>query len=71
MGSFLSKACNVSARKFHRNYVITLKGNAMFEDKLILGSKNVMKNLAIFNASRGKSEDLAFDVLFLSKVYYV
>ena len=43
----------------------------MLEDKLILGSKNVMKNLAIFNASRGKSEDLSFDVLFLSKVYCV
>ena len=30
-----------------------------------------MKNLVNFNASSGKSEILHFDVLFLSKVYYV
>ena len=42
-----------------------------FEEKLTLGSKNDMRNLVNFNASSGKSENLHFDVLLLSKVYYV
>ena len=35
---------------------------------LTLGPKNDVRN---FNANCGKSENLHFDVLFLSKVYYV
>ena len=39
--------------------------------KMILVSKNDMRNLVNFNASSGKSENLHFDELLLSKVYYV
>ena len=49
---------------------MTLKSDAKFEEKLALGSKNDMRNLVNFNASSGKSENLYFDVLLLSKVYY-
>ena len=50
---------------------MTLKSDAKFEENLILVSKNDMKNLVNFNASGGKSENFHFDVLLLSKVYYV
>ena len=50
---------------------MTLKSDPKFEENLILGSKNDMKNLVNFNASGGKSENFHFDVLLLSKVYYV
>ena len=50
---------------------MTLKSDATFDEKLILGSKNGMRNLVHFNASSGKSENLHFNVLLLSKVYYV
>ena len=50
---------------------MTLKGDAKFEEKLILDSKNNMRNLVNFNASSGKSENSHFDVLLLSIVYYV
>ena len=42
-----------------------------FEEKMPLGSKNDMRNLVNCNASSGKSENLYFDVLLLSKVYYI
>ena len=50
---------------------MTMKSDAKFEEKLVLGSKNDMRNLVNFNVSSGKSENLNFDVLLLSKVYYV
>ena len=50
---------------------MTLKSDAKFEEKLTLGSKNDKRNLVNFNASSGKSENMNFDVLLLSKVYYV
>ena len=50
---------------------MTLKSNAKVEEKLTLGSKNGMRNLVNFDASNGKSENLQFDVLLLSEVYYV
>ena len=50
---------------------MALKSDAEFEEKLTLGSKNDIKNLVNFNKSSGKSEDLHFDVLLLSKVYAV
>ena len=50
---------------------MTLKSDAKFEKKLTLGSKNDMRNVVNFNASSGKSKNLHFDVLRLSKVYYV
>ena len=50
---------------------MTIKSDARFEEKLTLGSKNDIKNLMNFNANSGKSKSLHFDVLLLSKVYYV
>ena len=44
---------------------MTLKSDAMFEEKLTLGCKNGMKNLVNFNASSGKSGNLHFDALLL------
>ena len=48
---------------------MTLKSDAKFEEKLTLGSKNDIRNLVNFNASRGKSENLHFVVLLLLEVY--
>ena len=48
-----------------------LKGDAKFEEKLALDSKKDMRNFVNFNASSSKSENLNFDVLLLSEVYYV
>ena len=48
---------------------MTLKTDAKFEEKLTLGSKNDMKNLANFIVNSGKSENLHFEVLFLSLAY--
>ena len=50
---------------------MTLKNDSKFEGKLTLGSKNDIRNLVTFNASRGKPENLYFDVLLLLEVYYV
>ena len=50
---------------------MTLKSDAKFEEKLILGSKNDMRNLVKFNTSSCKSKNLHFDVLFLSIAYKV
>ena len=50
---------------------MTLKGDAKFEEKLILGSKNDMRNLVNFNASSGKSKNLQFDGLLLTIAYKV
>ena len=50
---------------------MTMKSDAKIEEKLSLGSKNDMRILVNFNASSGKSENFHFDVLLLSKVYYV
>ena len=50
---------------------MTMKSDAKFEEKLTLGSKYDMRNLMTFNARSGKFENLHFDVLLLSKVYYV
>ena len=51
--------------------LITLKSDAKFEGKLILDSKNDMRNLLNFNLSSGKSDHLRFDVLLLSTAYKV
>ena len=64
----LSKACRVLAEKVQKSYVLTLKSDAKFEEKLTLGSKNDMRNLAKFNASSTKSENLYCDGLLLSIV---
>ena len=43
----------------------------MSHDTETLDSKNDMRKLVNFNASSGKSENLQFDVLFLSIAYKV
>ena len=48
-----------------------LKRDIKFEEKLTLGSKNNMKNLAKFNASSAKFENLHFDALLLPITYKV
>ena len=48
---------------------MTLKSDREFEEKMTLGTKNDMRNLANFNASSDKSENFHFDVLFLSIAY--
>ena len=48
---------------------MALKSDAKLKEKLTICSKNSMMNLVNFNSSSGKSENLHFDVLLLSKVY--
>ena len=50
---------------------MTLKSDPNFEEKLSFCLKNDMINLLNFKASSGKSENLHFQGLLLSKVYYV
>ena len=67
----LFKAYKVLDEKVQKSCLMTLKCDEKFEEKLPLGSRNNMRNLVNFNGSGGKSEDFHFDVLFLSKVFYV
>ena len=67
---FLSKAYNVSARKFQRNnYVMTLKGDAKSKGKLTCSLRNNLMNLLNFHASSWKSRNGHFDGLLSSKTY--
>ena len=50
---------------------MTLKSDPNFEEKLSFCLKNDMINLLNFKASSGKSENLHFQGLILSKVCYV
>ena len=50
---------------------MTLKSDAEFEEKLTHGSKNYIRNLVNLNACSGKSENLHFDMLFLSIAHKV
>ena len=50
---------------------MTLKIDAKFAEKLTVGFENDIRNLVNFNTSSGKSENLHFDTLLLSKSYYV
>ena len=47
---------------------MTLKSDPNFEEKLTFCLKNDMRNLMNFNSSIGKSENVYFDGIFLSKV---
>ena len=47
---------------------MTLKIDAKFEEKLICGWKNDMKNLANFHQSTPKCQNCDFDGVLLSKV---
>ena len=66
---FLSKAFNVSARKFQRNCAMTLKGDAKFKGKLTCGLKNNLRNLLNFHAGSWKSWNLHFGGFLLTKAY--
>ena len=46
---------------------MTLKSDSNFEEKLTFCLKNDMRNLMSFNSSSGKSENLHFEGIFLSK----
>ena len=50
---------------------MTLMSDAKFEEKLAFGCKNDFTNLVNFNTSSGKSENLHFEVLFLSIAHKV
>ena len=48
---------------------MTLKGEAIFQEKLTGGLENNTNNLVNFHASSRKSENLHFDGLLLSIAY--
>ena len=48
---------------------MTLKGDAIFKEKLTGALKNDIRNLVNFHASRHKSENLHFYGLALSKAF--
>ena len=50
---------------------MTLKGDAIFKEKLTGGLKNDIGNLVNFHASSRKSRNLHFNRLLLSKAYNV
>ena len=50
---------------------MTLKGDAIFKEKLTGGLKNDIRNLVNFHASSRKSQNLHFNRLLLSKAYKV
>ena len=50
---------------------MTLKGDAIFKEKLTGGLKNDIRNLVNFHASSRKSQNLQFNRLLLSKAYKV
>ena len=51
--------------------VMTLKGDALFKDKLTGGLKNDVRNLVNFLASSRKFENMHFDRFALPKAYKV
>ena len=67
----LSKVYKYLDEKIQKRYLMKLKSDPNFEEKLTLGSKNDMRNLVNFNVSRSKSENMHFDVLLLSITYRV
>ena len=52
----------IEIKKYRRVSLMTLKSDIKFEEKLSLGSKNDMSNLANFNASSDKSENFPFEI---------
>ena len=50
---------------------MTLKGYAIFKEKLTGGLKNDIRNLVNFHAGSCKPENVHFDGLVLSKAYKV
>ena len=59
-------------KKYRRvSRLMTLKREAKFEEKLTICSKSDLRNLVNFDVRSDKSENLHFDLLLLSKVYFV
>ena len=48
---------------------MTLKGDAIFKERLTGGLKNDLRNLVNFHGSRRKPENLHFDGIVLSTAY--
>ena len=71
MVSFCQKNKSFRWKSSEELYLVTVKSDVNFEEKLTLGSKNVMTNLVNFNANSCKPENLHSGVLLLFKVYYV
>ena len=68
-GLLLSKSCTISAKKSTEELsLMTLNSDPKFKEKLNFYSKNDVRNIMNFNLSSGKSENLHFDGIFLSKV---
>ena len=65
---FLSKVFNVWAKKIQRNYVMTLKSDAIFKEKPTGCLKNDTTNLVSFHASFWKSENVHCHGLLLPMV---
>ena len=63
----LSIAYKVSAKKLQKLSVMTLKNDPNFKEKFTFYLKNVMRTLVNFNSSSGKSVNVHFDGIFLSK----
>ena len=71
MGSFCPKHIKFQMKKYRRVMSHDTIEWCKIWKKLALGSKNDLRKLVNFNASNSKSENLYFDVLLLSKIYYV
>ena len=67
--TFLSKVYNVELKR--RSYAVTLKGDAIFKEKLTGGLKNDIMNFVNFHVNSRKSENLNFLGLLLSVAYKV
>ena len=65
----LSIPYKVSVKKCKRIISHDTEKGPKFEEKLTFCLKNDMKNLVNFKTSNGKSENLHFDGLLLSKIY--
>ena len=64
----LSIAYKVSAKKSAEELSLMTLNDPNFEEKFTFCLKNYMRNLMNFNSNGGKSENLHFDEIFLSKV---
>ena len=73
MGSFCQKHLMFQGQLwqlFQRQlWVMTLKGDAKFKEKLTCNLNNDLENLVEFNVSSRESGNLYFDGLLLSKAY--
>ena len=71
IGPFCPKPIKIYMKKYRRVMSHDTEEWLKVRKKTEFGSKNDMKNLVKFNASSAKSENLHFDVLFLSIAYKV